>query len=211
MGRNLDPKCKQCRRIGEKLFLKGERCFSPKCAMIKRNYPPGMHGAKRGPRVSEYGIQLQEKQKAARTYQLLEKQFHGYYERARKIKQGQTGDNLLALLELRLDNVLYRSGVAASRSIARQIVNHGHLLVNGKNMDIPSYTVASGDIITFKEQSKSNKIIQEMLKKLDAKRAPGWLEVQDVNNFQIKVLATPTVDELPEGIDTALIVEYYSR
>ncbi len=210
MAKNLDPKCKQCRRVGEKLFLKGERCFSAKCALVKRNYPPGIHGAKGKPRLSEYGLQLREKQKAAKTYNILEKQFRNYYTRAIRMK-GETGTNLMKLLELRVDNVLYRSGITTSRSIARQIINHGHVMINNKKTRIPSYQLTAGDTITIKEKSLSSKNIKELIKKADKKRAPSWLNLTIDKNITIKVTSYPQKDEMAEGIDTAMIIEYYSR
>ena len=153
MARNLDPKCRQCRREGEKLFLKGEKCFTDKCAIENRNYPPGQHGQRRASRLSDYGVQLREKQKLRRIYGVLEKQFRGYYAEADR-RKGITGENLLQLLESRLDNVTYKMGIGASRTEARQIVKHNSVLVNGKRVNIPSYQVMPGDEITVVETSK---------------------------------------------------------
>ncbi|MBU0597498.1 30S ribosomal protein S4 [Patescibacteria group bacterium] len=210
MARKLDPKCKQCRRIGEKLFLKGERCFSPKCAMVKRNYTPGMHGVKRNARLSEYGIQLKEKQKAARTYQILEKQFVNYYFKAIKMK-GETGENMMRLLETRLDNTIYRIGIAQSRSGARQLVNHGHFLVNGKKVDIPSYQVKIGNIISIKDKSENKTLFKDHIKKINKKNLPSWLTFTEDKYPTVKVVAMPSKNDIMEGINTAMIVEFYSR
>jgi len=159
MGRNLDAKCKQCRRIGEKLFLKGERCDSPKCAMVKRNYPPGFHGQKGKKRQSDYGLQLAEKQKAKKQYNLLEKQFKLTFSKAQK-QTGDAGENLLKLLETRLDNVVFRLGIATSRTQARQFVGHGHIRVNDKKVDIPSFQVKQGDVVRVKSSSKNISILE---------------------------------------------------
>ena len=153
MARNLDPKCRQCRREGEKLFLKGEKCFTDKCAIEKRNFPPGQHGQRRASRLSDYGVQLREKQKLRRIYGILEAQFRSYYAEADR-KKGITGENLLQLLECRLDNVAYRMGIGASRTEARQIVRHNSLLVNGRRVNIPSYQVKPGDVLSVAEASK---------------------------------------------------------
>lgn len=210
MGRNLDPKCKQCRRVGEKLFLKGERCFSSKCSMIKRNYPPGVHGPKGTRRLSEYGRQLKEKQKLIKIYRLQEKQFSNYFKKAKQMK-GQTGANLLKLLEMRLDNILYRLKIFKSRDKARQIINHGHLLVNDKKVDIPSYQTKAGDVINIKPASLKNNFFKEMLKKIDKKELPSWLAYINEKELKIKIVNLPTQEEASTGIDIAMIVEYYSR
>lgn len=210
MGRNLDPKCKQCRRVGEKLFLKGERCFTSKCSMIKRNYPPGVHGPKGTKRLSEYGRQLKEKQKLIKTYRLQEKQFSNYFKKAKKMT-GQTGENLLKLLEMRLDNILYQLKIFKSRDKARQIINHGHLIVNNKKVDIPSYQIKIGDIINIKPKSLENKFFKEILKKINKKELPSWLAYINEKELKIKVTNLPTQEEISTGIDVAMIVEYYSR
>ncbi|MDP2683874.1 MAG: 30S ribosomal protein S4 [bacterium] len=211
MGRNLNPKCKQCRRVGEKLFLKGERCFSGKCAMVKRNYPPGHHGSQRSSRLSEYGQQLKEKQKVLKSYRLLEKQFSNYLIKAKKIKEGTTGNNLLKLLESRLDNVIYKLGIVKSRDRARQIVNHGHILLNGRKIDIPSYQVKINDEIAIKPSILTKKSYQELMKKINKKDLPTWLSYIDEKELKAKVLSEPSNEDLPDGFDMAAVVEFYSR
>jgi len=209
MGRNLDPKCKQCRREGTKLFLKGERCFSPKCAMIKRNYPPGLHGVKRQRRPSGYGLQLREKQKAKRAYRLLEKQFRNYYEKA-ATKKGDTGEILLQLLETRLDNVVFRSGLAKSRDQARQLISHGFFSVKGKPVNIPSYQVKVNEQIEVKENKSGKKYFEEIKKGLAKVQIPKWLHL-DKEKLTVKIVNLPMDDDLPKDIDPYLIVEFYSR
>lgn len=205
MAKNTSPDCKQCRREGMKLFLKGERCLT-KCAFDKRPVVPGQHGTARK-KFSEYGMQLREKQKVRRAYGLLEKQFRIYYEKATRSKEG-TGWALLKMLELRLDNVVYRMGIGSSRSESRQIVNHGHITVNGKKVNIPSYQVKVGDVIQIKE----NKQNIEMFKALkEAKvNTPKWLEF-DPKSLTGKVLALPERDDIDMNIQEHLIVEFYSR
>ena len=205
MAKNTSPDCKQCRREGMKLFLKGERCLT-KCSFDKRPVVPGQHGTAKK-KFSEYGMQLREKQKVRRTYGLLEKQFRIYYEKATRSKEG-TGWSLLKMLELRLDNVVYRMGIGSSRSESRQIVNHGHITVNGKKVNIPSYQVKVGDVIQIKE----NKQNIEMFKALkEAKvNTPKWLEF-DPKSLTGKVLALPERDDIDMNIQEHLIVEFYSR
>ncbi|MEK7167182.1 MAG: 30S ribosomal protein S4 [Patescibacteria group bacterium] len=207
MARNLNPKCKQCRRIGEKLFLKGDRCISTKCALIKKNYAPGIHGAKqqRGAKLSEYGKQLREKQKAKRIYGILEKQFKNYFQKAAK-KKKETGELLLKVLEMRLDNVIYRAGLVKSRNKARQLVTHGFFLVNNKKVNIPSYEVRINDIIEIKKQNK--KLEEDKKSKKD--EIPLWLYF-DAKENTIKILNIPKKEDLPQNIDTRLIIEHYSR
>ena len=176
MARNLDPKCRQCRREGEKLFLKGEKCFTEKCGIEKRNYPPGQHGQRRASRLSDYGVQLREKQKLRRIYGILEKQFRGYYAEADR-KKGITGDNLLQMLESRLDNVTYKMGLGASRTESRQIVKHNSVLVNGKRVNIPSYQVQPGDEISVNDSSKNQLRIKAALEAAEERGFPEWLEV----------------------------------
>lgn len=209
MARNLDPKCKQCRRVGEKLFLKGERCFSAKCAIVKRNYPPGVHGGKGRTRQTEYGLQLQEKQKAMKEYRVLERQFRLTFERA-KHQAGNVSDNFLKLLESRLDNVVYRLGLASSRDTARQLVNHGHITVNGKKVSIPSYQVKTGDIIKIKESAKRKKVFANLPERLKKATLPSWLNL-DISQLEGKVLHAPGEADLPQNIKTQMIVEFYSR
>ncbi|NQU77423.1 30S ribosomal protein S4 [Candidatus Falkowbacteria bacterium] len=209
MARDLDPKCKQCRRAGEKLFLKGERCDTPKCAMIKRNYPPGAHGSKRKPRLSEYGLQLREKQKAKKSYRILEKQFKNYFVKASMMK-GDVGYNFLNLLEHRLDNVIYKANLMDSKDSARQAISHGLVLLNGKKMSIPSYIVKIGDTIGAKEESILAKKIEEFNKSKNKDEVPSWL-AYDSEKKEIKAVGNLGEDDLPRNIDIRLIVEYYSK
>ncbi len=209
MARNLDPKCRQCRREGEKLFLKGEKCFTDKCAIEKRNFPPGQHGQRRNQRLSDYGVQLREKQKVRRIYGILEGQFRGYYAEADR-QRGITGENLLQLLECRLDNVAYRMGFGASRTEARQVVRHNSILVNGKRVNIPSYQVRPGDVVQVAEASKQQLRIKGALAAAEQRGFPEWLEV-DVKAFKGTFKAKPQRDELPATINESLVVELYSK
>lgn len=210
MARNLSPKCKLCRREGMKLFLKGEKCYSSKCAFIKRKYPPGLHGPKGYPKISEYGRQLREKQKVKKIYGILEKQLRNYATRAAKFT-GNDEENLLRLLELRLDNVIYRASFASSRNMARQIVNHGHLKVNGRRVNIPSYQVKPNDEVVVKEGSKAFKKIKETMTINKGKtKIPAWLEV-DLNKLTIKVVSKPLAGDLIQDVNVKLIIEFYSR
>jgi small subunit ribosomal protein S4 len=206
MARDLSPQCKQCRREGMKLLLKGERCFTDKCAVERRAYPPGEHGRGRI-KQSEYLLQLREKQKARRFYQVLEKQFHHYYVVASG-QQGITGENLLRLLEIRLDNVVYRLGFGASRRQARQLVRHAHFLVNGKKVDIPSYQVRPNDVISVKPTSKAASTIRAATD-LTASVAP-WLQA-DHDNLTGKILRFPERSEISAPVQEQLIVELYSK
>ena len=208
MARYTGAVCRLCRREGEKLFLKGDRCYTHKCAVGKRAYPPGQHGQGRS-KASEYGLQLREKQKAKRYYGLLEKQFHGYYEMAVK-KTGKTGENLLSILESRLDNVVYRLGIGASRAEARQLVRHGHFLVDGKKVNIPSFLVKPGMILSVKESSRQLEKIKGNLEASSARRAPRWLEL-DASNYMAKIVAQPTKEDIDLPIAEHLIVELYSK
>ncbi len=208
MARTIEPDCRQCRREGCKLFLKGERCTTKKCAMERRPVIPGQHGnSKRRVAFSEYGTQLREKQKVKRMYGILEKQFRSYYERARKM-EGATGAVMLTLIERRLDNVVYRMGIGLSRKQARQIVNHGLITVNGKRVNIPSYIVKVGDIIAIKENKQNN----EQFKDLKGSKIvmPKWLEF-DTNTLSGKILALPSREDIDADIKEQLIVEVYSR
>jgi len=209
LARNLDPKCRQCRREGEKLFLKGEKCFTDKCAIENRNYPPGQHGQRRASRLSDYGVQLREKQKLRRIYGILEKQFRGYYSEADR-RKGITGENLLQLLESRLDNVAYKMGIGASRTEARQIVKHNSILVNGKRVNIPSYQVMPGDEISVAEVSKPQLRIKAALEAAAERGFPEWLEV-DVKALKGVFKNKPLRDDLPATINESLIVELYSK
>ncbi|OIR04839.1 30S ribosomal protein S4 [mine drainage metagenome] len=209
MARNLDPKCRQCRREGEKLFLKAEKCFTDKCAIEKRNFPPGQHGQRRNQRLSDYGVQLREKQKVRRIYGVLEAQFRSYYAEADR-KKGITGENLLQLLECRLDNVTYRMGLGGSRTEARQIVRHNSILVNGRRVNIPSYQVKAGDVVSVAEASKSQLRIKGALEAAEQRGFPEWLEV-DVKGLKGTFKAKPQRDELPPTINESLVVELYSK
>lgn len=206
MARILTPKCKQCRREGKKLFLKGERCYTVKCAVARRAYAPGQHGQERRMRVSEYCTQLREKQKLKRIYGILEKQFRMYYEEAARGK-GNTGSLLVTLLERRLDNVIYRSGLASSRNQARQLVNHGHFQLNGKRADIPSIIVKEGDVITVKKDGQYFKNIKEDLKPA---QAPSWM-LLDPKKMEVKVTALPNEKETELDVNIHLVVEYYAK
>ena len=209
MARNLDPKCRQCSREGEKLFLKAEKCFTEKCAIEKRNYPPGQHGQRRSSRLSDYGVQLREKQKLRRIYGVLEKQFRSYYAEADR-KKGITGENLLQMLESRLDNVAYKMGLGGSRTEARQIVRHNSILVNGKRVNIPSYQVQPGDSISVADQSKDQLRIKSALEAADERGLPEWLEV-DVKKLTGIFKNRPERDDLPSTINESLVVELYSK
>ncbi|HZI90948.1 MAG: 30S ribosomal protein S4 [Actinomycetota bacterium] len=206
MARDTSPQCKQCRREGEKLFLKGQRCLTDKCQIERRNYPPGEHGRGRS-RQSEYRVQLREKQKARRYYGVLEKQFRNYYAKASR-QPGMTGENLLRLLESRLDNVLVRLGFAASRRQARQLIRHGHWAVNGRRVDIPSYQVRSDDVITMKASSNADATIREATELVSV--VPAWLQA-DHDGLTAKVLRQPERDEIAAPVQEQLIVELYSK
>lgn len=210
MSRYLGSVCKLCRREGEKLFLKGRRCLGSKCSFERRSYPPGDHGQKPPTRVrSEFRRQLRTKQKAKRTYGIYEKQFRNYYFKAAR-QTGITGENLIALLERRLDNVVYRLGFATSRKQARQLVKHNHFTVNGKRVNIPSYLVDVGDVITPREKSRENITIQEALEFSKQRGAPAWLEV-DSDKPEGRVQGTPIVEQIAAELDTQLIIELYSK
>lgn len=209
MGRNLDSQCKLCRRAGEKLFLKGDRCFSPKCAIVKRNYTPGTDGSKPRKRLSDYGTQLAEKQKAKRYYGVSEKQFRLTFEKALK-KQGDAGKNFLRALECRLDNVIFRLGFAISRSQARQLVNHGHFTVNDVKTDIPSFSVKEGQLIKIRKSSQNSPYFKNIAEKLASSERPSWLHF-DIKESSAKVLHEPKDDDLPQGVNVSMIIEYYSK
>ncbi|MDR3051331.1 MAG: 30S ribosomal protein S4 [Oscillospiraceae bacterium] len=208
MARYTGSVCRLCRREGQKLFLKGERCFSAKCAVGARPTPPGQHGQARQRKMSEYGLQLREKQKARRAYGVLESQFHRYYEKATNMK-GITGENLLQLLERRLDNVIYRLGLAASRPQARQVVRHGHILVDGKKVDIPSYLVKTGEVITLRARSQEQDHFK-ILREGSGRIIPKWLTF-DAQNLTGTVAALPAREDIDLSIEEHLIVELYSR
>ena len=208
MARNLDPKCRQCRREGEKLFLKGEKCFTDKCAIERRNYAPGQHGQKSS-RLSDYGVQLREKQKLRRIYGILERQFHNNYQLADK-QRGITGENLLQLLECRLDTVSYRMGFGASRSEARQIVRHNGILVNGHRVNIPSYQVKPGDVIEVAEKAKSHLRIKAAVEAAEQRSFPDWIDM-DVKAMKGIFKTKPERSELPSSINESLVIELYSK
>lgn len=209
MATYREAKCRLCRREGGKLFLKGDKCYNGKCPFEKRPVAPGVHGlASARKKVSEYGKQLREKQKVKRIYGVQEGQFRAYYEKADRMK-GITGENMLSLLERRLDNVVYRLGVGVSRAQARQLVNHGHFLVNGKKVNVPSFIVKVGDVITVKEVKSSNKYF-ENLKSAKAGATPKWLEF-DLEKLQGKVLAVPAREDIDSQIAEHMIVELYSK
>jgi len=207
MARYTEAVCRLCRRENQKLFLKGDRCYSAKCPVIKRGSTPGQHGKSRK-KTSEYGLQLREKQKARRTYGILEKQFHNYFEKAERMK-GVSGENMLSLLERRLDNVVFRIGFGDSRAQARQIVNHGHITVNGKKVDIPSFIVKAGDIISVKESSQAIEKLKD-LRQGTTRLIPSWLELNSAD-LTAKVISLPKRDEIDLSIAEHLIVELYSK
>ena len=209
MARNLDPKCRQCRREGEKLFLKGEKCFTDKCSIERRSYAPGQHGQRSGQRMSGYGIQLREKQKIRRLYGVLERQFRKVYAEADR-RKGQTGENLLQLLEGRLDAVAYRMGFGVSRAEARQIVRHNGVLVNGKRVNIPSYTVKPGDTVELTEAARGHLRVKAAIEAAESRGFPEWIEV-DVKAGKGVFKAYPQRAELPQTINESLVVELYSR
>ncbi len=209
MARYIEDSCRVCRREGEKLFLKGSRCYTDKCAITRRAYAPGQHGQKRK-KQSEYGMQLREKQKAKAFYGVLESQFRKYFEEASR-RKGVTGTNLLQILESRLDNVVYRLGLATSRAQARQLVRHGHFTVNGAKVDIPSYLLKVGDEIKVKEASANSEIFKQIVEANENGRpVPAWLE-SDLGNRVGKVVAVPTRDEIDLPVQEQLIVEFYSK
>ncbi|MBI1987443.1 MAG: 30S ribosomal protein S4 [Nitrospinae bacterium] len=208
MARYVGPVCRLCRREGMKLFLKGYRCFTDKCAIEKRNYAPGQHGQKR-PKLSEYGLQLREKEKVKRIYGVLERQFKNYFERGEKQK-GITGENLLRLLELRLDTVVYRSGLGSSMKEARQLVRHSHFLVNGKKVDIPSYQVRVGDMIQVREGSREVEPIKDARRRSEQRGVPAWLDL-DKESLAVAVKALPQREDMPTNVQEQLVVELYSK
>jgi small subunit ribosomal protein S4 len=211
MARYTGPVCKLCRREGQKLFLKGERCFTPKCALERRAYAPGMHGrqAQFRRRESEYGLQLREKQKARRIYGVLERQFRRYFKEAER-RKGLTGVHLLIILESRLDNVVYRLGFADSRAQARQLVRHGHFDINGRKTNIPSFLVKGGDVIAVRERSKNLAYFRDLSTVMEHKVVPEWLSL-DIPKMEGRVLTLPTPEDIDSSLNEPLIVEYYSR
>jgi len=209
MARYTEPSCKVCRRAGSKLFLKGQRCYTEKCGFDKRSYAPGQHGKGQRTKFSNYGLQLREKQKVKKIYGILEKQFRKYFQTASRSK-GITGSKLLELLERRLDNVIFRACFAASRPEARQMVMHGHVLVNNKKVDIPSYSIKTGDIIAIKPKEETIKRVKESAEKLKDRGFPGWIEV-DKEGFKTKITRLPERSDMAADIKEQLIVELYSK
>ncbi len=209
MARNLDPKCRQCRREGEKLFLKGEKCFTDKCAIERRSYAPGQHGQKSGSRLSDYGKQLREKQKMRRIYGVLERQFRKIYQEADR-RKGVAGENLLQILESRLDTVAYRMGFGASRTEARQIVRHNGILVNGKRVNIPSFLVRAGDTVAVSDKAKLQLRVKGAVEAAESRGFSDWLEV-DVKGMTGKFKSLPARSDLPSNINESLVIELYSK
>jgi small subunit ribosomal protein S4 len=212
LARYTGPVCKLCRREGEKLFLKGSRCLTPKCSVERRAYPPGQHGREgqyRRGRASDYLLQLREKQKARRIYGVFERQFSNYFVKAEK-RPGLTGTNLLVMLESRLDNVLYRLGFADSRAQARQLVAHGHVTLNGRKTNIPSAQVSAGDTVAVRSESLRRPYFKTLRQDLDERRVPRWLSL-DSRNLSAKIMSLPTREDIDVSLNEQLIVEYYSR
>ena len=209
MARYTGPVCRLCRREGMKLFLKGERCYTEKCAIEKRNMPPGQHGRRRASKMQGYGVQLREKQKVKRTYGVLEDQFRRYFEMADRTR-GITGETLLQLLERRLDNVIYRLGLSTSRPQARQLVRHGHFLVNGKKVDIPSYSVKAGDVITILGRTQKNVTIEHAIEEVKGRGIPEWLSF-DATSLSGRIVSMPTREQINLPVQEQLIVELYSK
>ena len=208
MSRYKDEQCRVCRREGQKLFLKGSRCYTDKCSIARRNYAPGQHGQRRK-KMSEYGTQLREKQKTKAFYGVQEKQFRKYFEMA-SVTKGVTGERLLQILESRLDNVVYRLGFGVSRAQARQLVNHGHFEVNGKKVDIPSYLVKAGDVVSVREIRKDNKTIKENVENNSSRPIPAWLE-KDNEKLSGKVIRLASREDIDIPVKEHLIVELYSK
>lgn len=210
MARYTGPSCRQCRREGTKLFLKGEKCYSDKCPVTRRTYAPGQHGPNSSrKRVKEYGLQLREKQKAKRYYGILEKQFKNYFVIADQ-REGQTGDNLLTIIERRLDNVIHRIGLAESRKEARQFIRHGHFRLNGANVNIPSLILNQGDVISLKDKSRKSEKFKVLIEDIAGKSLPKWLEL-DKEAISAKVIALPQRDDVDFPFEEHLIVEHYSK
>ncbi len=209
MARYTDANCKLCRRERQKLFLKGTKCFTEKCPIESRNFPPGQHGLTRKPRITDYAIQLREKQKIRKTYGLLEKQFHNYFVKASH-KKGVTGDNLVKILESRFDNTLYRLGLAPSRKAARQIIIHRHLTINSKIVNVPSFILKSGDVITVREKSKKLQVFHDSMKRMKENMLPPWLSL-DNENMNGVFLNIPEREEVPFIGNEQFVVELYSK
>ncbi len=209
MARYIGPVCRLCRREAMKLFLKGERCYTEKCAIEKRNFPPGQHGKTRKAKLLGYGVQLREKQKVKRIYGVLEDQFRRYFEAAER-QRGITGEVLLQLLERRLDNVVYRLGLATSRPQARELVRHGHFAVNGKKVNIPSFQVRAGDVVAVRQGSQKNVTIQHAMEEVKGRGVPEWLQMQ-AEQFTGRVVSLPTREQINLPVQEQLIVELYSK
>jgi small subunit ribosomal protein S4 len=212
LARYTGPVCKLCRREGEKLFLKGSRCMTPKCSFERRSYPPGQHGREgqfRRGRASDYLLQLREKQKARRIYGVLERQFSRYFKRAQQ-QTGLTGNNLLILLESRLDNVIYRLGIGSSRAQARQLVQHGHIMLNGRKTNIPSALVEPGDVISVRPESSRKTYFKDLRQEYDDRQVPRWLAVNP-SDLSARVVSLPTREDIDTTLNEQLVVEYYSR
>lgn len=209
MARNLDPKCRQCRREGEKLFLKGEKCFTDKCSVERRAYAPGQHGQRSGQRLSDYGVHLREKQKIRRIYGVLEGQFRLAFARAEQ-KKGQTGENLLQILESRLDSVAHRMGIGSSRTESRQIVRHNGVMVNGRRVNIPSYQVRPGDVIELTVSARNQLRVKASLEAAESRGFPEWVQM-DVKTGKGIFKTQPQREELPSTINESLVVELYSK
>jgi len=209
MARYIGPVCRLCRREGMKLFLKGERCYTEKCAIEKRNFPPGQHGKTRKAKLAGYGIQLREKQKVKRIYGVLEDQFRGYFAAAERAR-GITGETLLQLLERRLDNVIYRLGLSTSRAQARQFVRHGHFSVDGRKVDVPSYSLKAGDVVTVRTTSAQNAAIQHAIEEVKGRGIPEWLSF-DSGALTGRVTSLPTREQINLPVQEQLIVELYSK
>lgn len=209
MARNVGAACRRCRRENLKLFLKGDRCYSDKCSFERRAFGPGQHGQSRFRKVSDYAVQLREKQKVKSMYGMLEKQFRLAFKKA-DLQKGVTGENLLIFLERRLDNTVFRGGFASSRNQARQLVRHNHILINGKKVNIPSYLISVDDVITLKEKSRANAMVNESLEAVARRGLPSWIEL-DKDNFKATVKALPNREEITMPIQEQLIVELYSK
>jgi small subunit ribosomal protein S4 len=209
MARYVDPKCRQCRREGVKLFLKGDRCLTLKCAIERRNFPPGQHGQSQRRKVSDYGTQMREKQKARRMYGVLERQFRGYYWKA-TAQKGITGENLLRMLEMRLDNLVYRMGMATSRSQARQLILHRHISVNGRTVTVPSFQCRGGDRIEVRGNSKELDVIKAAVESRDPNSMVSWLSVEK-GQLAGTVISVPSRSEIPVPLNEQLIIELYSK
>ncbi|MEA1872745.1 MAG: 30S ribosomal protein S4 [Chloroflexota bacterium] len=209
MARYTGPSCRLCRYLGEKLMLKGERCLTPKCSLEKRNAPPGKHSTRRGRKISDRGLQLREKQKARFSYGVLERQFRKFFAEAARTP-GATGENLFTLLERRLDNVVYRLGFADSRAQARQIVLHGHIVINSRKVDIPSYLVKAGDLVQWREASTKTEYYQKLTQNIKGRTTPNWLSL-DEEKVTGRVLSLPGKEDIETKFDGKAIVEYYSK